>query len=231
MIRSFRRCGNAPGTLTPEDQVALDTFRANLAAIAAVRDPEPWTPGQGQDIAVRVGPFIERAHPRPGDDHGTEAIAVALVHPDTGHAAAYLHGHQLGYNRKGWLRCEIPTILGTWQPAYAPLTHAAANQPLPDDVGMEPAHYALYIEARRRDGSLDGHTLLRLGPYTQTRHAQQNHDRITAALDGQESTLVPGHRVVVRFGPLNVSDRRLFTDPSEADVVALLDAAVASVSG
>ncbi|MFJ2379136.1 hypothetical protein ACIOZL_41600 [Streptomyces sp. NPDC087769] len=44
------------------------------------------------------------------------------------------------------------------------LTHAAANLPLPDDVGMEPARYALYIEARRRDDSLDGYTLLRLGP-------------------------------------------------------------------
>lgn len=54
-------------------------------------------------------------------------IAVALVHPDTPHAAAYLHGHQLGYTDWGWLRCETTAILGIWQPAYAMLTHAAAG--------------------------------------------------------------------------------------------------------
>ncbi|KPL26272.1 hypothetical protein JI76_37940 (plasmid) [Streptomyces anulatus] len=225
MIRSFRRCGNAPGTLTPQDQAALDTFRANLAAIAAVRDPEPWTPGHCQALAVRVGQFIERAHTRPGDDHGPDLIAVSLQRPG-GPYAPYGARHR----KLGWLRCETTKILGAWNPAYTPLTHAAAGLDLPDDIGMEPAHYALYIEARRRDGSLDGHTLLRLGPYTQTRHAQQDHDRITAALDGQETTLIPGHRVSVRFGPLNVSDHPLFTEPSEADVVALLNATVAGVS-
>lgn len=95
---------------------------------------------------------------------------------------------------------------------------------------MEPAHYALYIEARKRDGSRDGYTLLRLGPYTQIRHAQQDHDRITTALEGRETTLVPGHRVSARFGPFDVSDHRLFADPYEADAVALLEAAVAGVS-
>ncbi|MGW1520750.1 hypothetical protein [Streptomyces sp. NPDC002287] len=64
MIRRFRRYGHAPGALTPEDQAVVDQFRAMLAA---VRSPEPWTPGSGRDVAVRVGPFIERAHPRPGD--------------------------------------------------------------------------------------------------------------------------------------------------------------------
>lgn len=63
MKRHFFRCDNAPGTLTPQDQVALDTFRASLAAIAAVRDPEPWTPGHYQALAVRIGLFIERTHP------------------------------------------------------------------------------------------------------------------------------------------------------------------------
>lgn len=227
MIRRFRRCGHAPEALTPEDQAVVNQFRAMLAA---VRDPEPWTPGGAQDIAVRVGPFIERAHTRPGDDHGPDMIAVALVHPDTPHAAAYLHSRQLGYTERGWLRCETTAILGFWQPGYAMLTHAAANLPLPDDVGMDPAHYALYIEARKRDDSRDGYTLLRLGPYTQTRHAQQDHDRITAALDGRETTLVPGHRVSVRYAPFDVSDHQLFADPYEADAVALLDAAVAGVS-
>ncbi|MEU9945590.1 hypothetical protein [Streptomyces lavendulae] len=66
--------------------------------LAAVRDPEPWAPGRAQHVAVRIGPFIERAHPRPGDD-GTETIAVALVHPDTPDAEAYLHGRQCGQPR------------------------------------------------------------------------------------------------------------------------------------
>ncbi|MGJ5899246.1 hypothetical protein ACSCBZ_46015 [Streptomyces niveiscabiei] len=224
---SFRRCGTAPGALSPEDQAVVDQFRATLTAL---RNPEPWTPGSARDIAVRVGPFIERAHTRPGDDHGPDMIAVVLVHPDTPHAGAYLHGRQLGYTERGWLRCETTAILGFWQPGYAMLTHAAADLPLPDDVGMEPAHYALYIEARKRDGSLDGFTLLRVGPYTQTRHAQQDYDRLTAALEGRETTLVPGHRVSARFGPFHVSDHQLFADPYEADAVALLDAAVAGAS-
>ncbi|MFF3558299.1 hypothetical protein ACFYXL_33350 [Streptomyces tsukubensis] len=107
------------------------------------------------------------------------------------------------------------------------LTHAAADLPLPDDIGMDPAHYALYIEARKRDDSLHGFTLLRLGPYTQTRHAQQDHDRLTAALNGRETTLVPGHRVSARYGPFDVSNHQLFTDPHDAEAVALLAAALA----
>ncbi|MBZ6093433.1 hypothetical protein KVH02_34795 [Streptomyces olivaceus] len=222
----FRRCGNA-GALSPEDQAVVDQLRATLTAL---RNPEPWTPGSAQDIAVRVGPFIERAHPRPGDDHSPDLIAVALVHPGTPHAGAYLHGRQLGYTERGWLRCNTSAILGFWQPGYAMLTHATAGLPLPDDIGMDPAHYALYIEARKRDDSLDGYTLLRVGPYTQTRHAQLDYDRLTAALDGRETTLVPGHRVSVRYAPFDVSDHQLFADPYEADAVAFLDAAVAEVS-
>ncbi|MFF9607634.1 hypothetical protein ACF1GY_36135 [Streptomyces sp. NPDC014684] len=34
-------------------------------------------------------------------------------------------------------------ILGLWQSAYAMLAHAAANLPLPADVGMGPAHYGV----------------------------------------------------------------------------------------
>jgi hypothetical protein len=223
---SFRRCGNA-NALSPEDQAVVDQFRAMLTAL---RNPTPWTPGHSQDIAVRIGPFIERAHTRPGDDHGPDMIAVALVHPDTPHAAAYLHGRQLGYTNRGWLRCETSTILGVWQPGYAMLTHAAANLPLPDDIGMEPAHYALYIEARRCDDSLGGYTLLRLGPYTQTRHASQDADLLDSALEGRETTAVPGFRISARPAPFDVSGHKLFTDPYEADAVALLDAALARVS-
>ncbi|MER6562105.1 hypothetical protein ABT300_31075 [Streptomyces sp. NPDC001027] len=65
--RRFRRCGHAPGTLSSEDQRIVDAFRTMLAAL---RDPEPWTPGRCEDIAVRVDPFVERAHTRPGDGHG-----------------------------------------------------------------------------------------------------------------------------------------------------------------
>ncbi|MFH8342957.1 hypothetical protein [Streptomyces sp. AM6-12] len=227
MIRRLRRRKLASGTLTPEDQAVVDQFRAMLTAL---RNPEPWTPSTGKDIAVRVGPFIERAHTRPGDDHGPDMIAVALVHPDTPHAGAYLHGRQLGYTERGWLRCETTKILGFWQPGYAMLTHAAAGLPVPDDIGMEPACYALYIEARKRDDSLDGYTLLHVGPYTQTRHAQQDHDRITAALDGRETTLVPGHRVSVRYAPFDVSDYHQFADPYETDAVWLLAAAVEGVT-
>ncbi len=212
-------------TPAPEDQASVGKSRATLAAL---RNPKPWTRGSALDIAVRIGPFVERAQTRPGDDHGTDMIAVTLVHPDTPRAGASLHGRQLGYTNRDWLRCETTAILGTWDPAYTPLTHAAAGLPLPDDIGMDPAHYALYIEARKRDDTLDGYTLLRLGPYTQTRHAQQDYDRL--ALEGRETTLVPGYRVSGRFGPLNVSDHELFTDPHDADAPALLDAAVASRS-
>ncbi|MER7229091.1 hypothetical protein [Streptomyces rubradiris] len=159
-------------------------------------------------------------------------IAVTLVHPDTPHAAAHLHGSQLGYTDRGWPRCQTTAILGLWQPGpgYAMLTHAAAGRPLPDDLGMEPAHYALHIEARRRNDSRDSFTLLRLGPYTQTRHAQQDYDRLTAVLDGRETTLAPGFRVFVRYAPFDASDRRRFAEPYEADAVALLDATVARIS-
>ncbi|WP_225638161.1 hypothetical protein [Streptomyces solaniscabiei] len=228
-MRFLRRRSHTPDT-PPNPHATTDPHQMHLAAIAALRTPQPWTPGHGQDIAVRVGPFIERAHPRPGDDHGPDMIAVTLVHPNTPHAAAYLHGRQLGYTDRGWLRCQTTAVLGAWQPAYTMLTHAAAGLPLPDDIGMEPAHYALYIEARKRDDSLDGFTLLRLGPYTQTRHAQHDYDRITTALDGRETTLVPGHRVSARYAPFKVRDHQKFADPYEADAAALLDAAVAGVS-
>nr|WP_241670620.1 hypothetical protein [Streptomyces lavendulae] len=46
-------------------------------------------------------------------------------------------------------------------------------------------------------------------------------------LDGRETTLVPGHRVSVRYALLDVSGHRLFAYPYEADAVALLAAAVA----
>ncbi|MFJ9931347.1 hypothetical protein ACIRU5_35685 [Streptomyces misionensis] len=64
MTRRFRRCGHGPGVLAPEYQAVADQFCAMLTAL---RNPEPWTPGSARDIAVRVGPFVERARTRPGD--------------------------------------------------------------------------------------------------------------------------------------------------------------------
>ncbi|MET9497455.1 hypothetical protein [Streptomyces sp. NPDC006552] len=80
---TFRRCGTAPGALSPEDQAVVDQFRAMLAA---VRNPQPWTPGDSQE---RVGPFVERAHTRPGDDHAPEMscplhAAAALITDNAG---------------------------------------------------------------------------------------------------------------------------------------------------
>lgn len=199
-----------------------------LAMLAAVRNPQPWTPGTAQDIAVRVGPFVERAHIRPGDDHGPDLIAVALVHPDTPHAAAYLHGRQLRYTERGWLRCQTNSILGAWQPGYAMLTHATAGLPLPDDVGMEPAHYGVHVEARRSDNT--GFTLLRLGPYTQTWLASRDADRINTELEGQAATVIPGFAVTAKEAPFHVSDHESYADPYGADIAALLADAIAEVN-
>ncbi|MEU7649922.1 hypothetical protein [Streptomyces huasconensis] len=94
MKRPFvRRCGHAPGTLSPEDQTFIDQFRAMLTAL---RKPEPGTPGSAQHIAVRIGRLVERAHLCPGDDHGPGTLVVALVHPDTPHVGACLRSRQLG---------------------------------------------------------------------------------------------------------------------------------------
>ncbi|GAA2330120.1 hypothetical protein Scani_34400 [Streptomyces caniferus] len=219
--RMLRRCGNAPSALSAEDQAVVDAFRAMLAA---VRHPELWTPGCAQDVAVKVGPFIERARPRSGDDHGPDLIAVSLAHPDTPHAAAYLHGHNLGYTDKGWLRCETAAILDVWQPAYAMLTHAAADLPLPDDVGMAPAHYGVHVEARRSDGTC--YTLLRLGPYTQVRHADRDAARLNAKVEGEADTATPGLAARAVAAPFDVSDRAAYNDPYETDAAVLLAAAV-----
>ncbi|MEU3950075.1 hypothetical protein ACS0VI_29425 [Streptomyces sp. H28] len=93
---------------------------------------------------------------------------------------------------------------------------------LPGDDWIRGTHYAIYIEARKPDGT--GYTLLCLGPYTQARHASQDADRLTAALDGQETTTVPGFRVSARPAPFDVSDHKLFTDPYEADAVERVSA-------
>lgn len=204
------------------DQAAVDQFRAMLAAL---RDMEPWTPGLYQDIAVRVGPFVERAHPRPGDDRAPDLIAVSLVHPDTPHDAAHLHGHKLGYTGKGWLRCETDKILGAWNPAYAPLTQAAAGLDLPADVGMAQANYGVHVEARRSDGT--GYTLLRLGPCNQTWIAGHDADRLNSELAGKAATVIPGFTVTAKAAPFDVSDHESYDDPYVTDAAVLLAAAIA----
>ncbi|MFJ4633903.1 hypothetical protein [Streptomyces sp. NPDC088847] len=221
----FRRCGHAPGALSLEDQAVVDEFRAMLTAL---RHPQPWTPGGAQDIAVRVGPFVERAHVRPGDDHGPALIAVALIHPDTPHAAAYLHGRQLDYTQRGWLRCRTTAILGIWQPGYAMLTHAAANLALPDDVGMDPAHYAVHVEARRQDNT--GRILLRMGPYNQTGLASHDADRLNTLLEGRATTVMPGYTVTAKDTTVHVSDHASYTDPHEHDPCEILAALLEDVS-
>ena len=82
------------------DQAAVDQFRALLAAL---RDPESWAPGQCQDIAVRVGPFVERAHPRTDDDHGPDVLAVALQHPSGSYTPYGQRYRKLGVgSRRSW---------------------------------------------------------------------------------------------------------------------------------
>jgi hypothetical protein len=213
----FRRCGNAPGALSPEDQAAVDQVRAMLAPL---HDMKPWTPGQCQDLAVRVGPFIERAHPRTGDDHGPDIIAIALQHPDSSYAP---YGER--YRKLGWLRCETDTILGAWNAALAPLTHAAAGLDLPDDVGMAPANYGVHVEARRPDNS--GYVLLRLGPYFQTWLAGHDADRLNTELAGNAATVMPGFTVTAKAAPFHVSDHERYDDPYATDPTALLAAAIA----
>ncbi|WP_225900179.1 hypothetical protein [Streptomyces sp. RLB3-17] len=191
--------------------------------LSALRDPEPWTPGHCQDLAVRVGPFVERAHPRPGDDHGPDIIAVALQHPGGSYTP-----YGARYRKLDWLRCEMDKILGAWNPAYEPLTHAAADLDLPDDVGMAPANYGVHVEARRSKGT--GYTLLHLDPYCQTWLASRDADRLNTELAGKAATVLPGFTVTAKAAPFHVSDHASYTDPSGADVAALLADANAGVS-
>uniref|UniRef100_UPI002F914B42 hypothetical protein n=1 Tax=Streptomyces atratus TaxID=1893 RepID=UPI002F914B42 len=108
------------------------------------------------------------------------------------------------------------------------LTHAAANLPLPDDIGMNPAHYGVHVEAQHSDGT--GHTLLRLGPCTQTWLACHDADRLSTELEGEAVTAIPGFTVTAKDAPFDVSDHESCTDPHGADAAALLADAFAGVS-
>lgn len=95
------------------------------------------------------------------------------------------------------------------------------NLPLPDDVGMAPAHYGVHVEARRSDNT--GYTLLCLGPYTQIRLASRDADRLNTELeDGRAATVLPGFAVTAKVSPFHVSDHASYRDPYECDVTALL---------
>ncbi|MFE7216674.1 hypothetical protein ACFY0A_44515 [Streptomyces sp. NPDC001698] len=58
------------------------------------------------------------------------------------------------------------------------------------------------IEARKPDGK--GYTPCYASGRTQARHASQDADRLTTALDGREPTAVPGFRVYSRPAPFDV---------------------------
>jgi hypothetical protein len=108
------------------------------------------------------------------------------------------------------------------------LTHAAANLPLPDDVGMAPAYYGVHVEARRSDNT--GFTLLRLGLYFQTWLASRDADRLNTELAGRAATLIPGFTVTVKGAPFHVSDHESYDDPYATDATELLAALLEDVS-
>ncbi|MET9646154.1 hypothetical protein [Streptomyces syringium] len=119
---------------------------------------------------------------------------------------------------KGWLRCETSLILGTWQPAYRILPHAAAGLDLPTDVGLPPAHYAVRI-------TRPGRPLLRIGPYTQCRHADHDADRLNQQL--QNTSEAGGAATAV---PFDFSATDTYQDPQDQDVDHLLARELATAS-
>ncbi|WP_327301913.1 hypothetical protein [Streptomyces goshikiensis] len=142
---TFRRCGTAPGALSPENQAVVDQFRAMLTA---VHNPQPWMPGHAQHIAVRVGQFVERARLQPGND---PSVLVSLI-PRAVHTRGVFLRHPHAEHGCG---CEWDD---TWRLLYAPPTEpgaipitvmrhpvaqvAAAAIPSPDN-GSVPATWAL----------------------------------------------------------------------------------------
>ncbi|WP_231905807.1 hypothetical protein [Streptomyces davaonensis] len=97
-----------------------------------------------------------------------------------------------------------------------------------DDVGMKPAHYAVHVEARRKDNT--GRILLRLGPYTQTWLASRDAERLNTLLEGRATTVMPGYTVTAKDTAFHVSDHASYSDPHEADACELLAALLKDVS-
>ncbi|MET9438105.1 hypothetical protein [Streptomyces sp. NPDC006551] len=84
-------------SLVPPDSAGrTHSIRARLRRQC---DGRPYTEGpiDGAELAQELGGqwnYLTSCGPD----------ATALVHADTPHAAAYLHGRQLGYTDRGWLR-------------------------------------------------------------------------------------------------------------------------------
>ncbi|WP_225877340.1 hypothetical protein [Streptomyces resistomycificus] len=113
-------------------------------------------------------------------------------------------------------------------PALTPLPHPAADLDLPDDVDMEPAHYAIHVEARRKDNS--GRILLRMGPYTQTWLASRDAERLSTQREGKAATVMPRYTVTAKDTLFHVSDHASYNDPHETDACELLAALLEDMS-
>lgn len=115
MTRRLRRCGHAPGAISPEDRTVVDQFRAMLTTLLNL---EPWTPGTGsaRSIAVRVGTFVERAYTCPGDGRCPEMIASKSAGYGATHDVQDRHS---GSADPGWLtRQRVTTVFlaAGWSP-------------------------------------------------------------------------------------------------------------------
>jgi hypothetical protein len=110
-----------PRARTTADQAVVDAFKKMLIAR---KEPAPWT--EGDDLAVQVPNGVERARLQPGQDPGADIVDLVLIHPDTGEVLTRP------------MPCPRPLILGPWEQAYRPLTHAAVGQQLPDSAMSEP---------------------------------------------------------------------------------------------
>ncbi|WP_338895212.1 hypothetical protein WBG99_05355 [Streptomyces sp. TG1A-60] len=93
---------------------------------------------------------------------------------------------------------------------------------------MKPAHYAVHVEARRKDNT--GRILLRMGPYTQTWLASRDAERLNTLLEGKAATVMPGYTVTAKDTVFHVSDHASYNDPHETDACDLLAALLEDVS-
>jgi hypothetical protein len=110
------------------------------------------------------------------------------------------------------------------------LTHAAATSPSPTTSAWTPPTTPSTSRPEYATTAATATPSCASAPTPGPGTAQQDYDRLTAALDGRETTLVPGHRVSARYAPLDASNHQLFADPYETDAVVLLAGAVAGVS-
>ncbi|MGW7260645.1 hypothetical protein [Streptomyces sp. NPDC054834] len=85
---------------------------------------------------------------------------------------------------------------------------------------MKPAHYAVHVEARRKDNS--GRIVLRMGSYTQTRLASRDAEHLNTLLEGRAATVMPGYTVTAKDTVFHVSDHASYSDPHKADACELL---------